>query len=68
MKKINKLAIKKVTLRNLDDPALESIAGASFQTCPYYCPKDPTVTCPFITECGGTCAVGGTNTRRHEPA
>jgi hypothetical protein len=67
MRKIKTLAIKKVTLRNLDDPTLESVAGASFQTCPYYCPKDPTVTCPFITECGGTCALGDNKTRFHEP-
>jgi len=40
MKKLNKLAIKKVTLRNLDELKLEVMAGGYSQiqsTCPIYC-------------------------------
>jgi hypothetical protein len=33
MKKLKKLAIKKVTLRDLDEPSLDAVAGAITGTC-----------------------------------
>jgi hypothetical protein len=52
VKKLRKLAIKKVTLRDLDEPALDGVAGA---TGPNTCP----CTVKGLT-CAGTCA--GDNT------
>ncbi|MFZ0771840.1 MAG: class I lanthipeptide [Candidatus Sulfotelmatobacter sp.] len=43
MKKIKKLELKKVTLRNLDEPILDAVAGGITG-----------VTC-FISVCNGTC-------------
>jgi hypothetical protein len=45
MKKTNKLAIKKVTLRDLDEPAINDVIGGLTG-----------VTC-FKSACGGTCPV-----------
>jgi hypothetical protein len=53
MKKLKKLEIKKVTLRNLDEPALAEVAGGATGTCAgqISCPG----TCPahscIITTC-----------------
>jgi hypothetical protein len=45
VKKTTKLAIKKVTLQNLDEPTLNEVAGAiTGATC-------------FKSACGGTCPV-----------
>ena len=49
MKKNTKLAIKKVTLKNLDEPTLDQFAGGSIYP----------VTCPgCITKIGPTCPIG----------
>ena len=57
MKKEKKLVIKKVTLRDLDDPTLESIAGG---TTGNTCYKQTCTSChPFCyntkASCDGTC-------------
>lgn len=39
MKKLKKLAIKKVTLKNLDDIKLEAMAGGLTGPGPTYCPQ-----------------------------
>jgi hypothetical protein len=49
MKKTLKLAIKKVTLRDLDEPKLEDVAGGLTASC--------------ATLCGGTCPVRFCETR-----
>ena len=52
MKKLTKLAIKKVTLRDLDEPALDSMAGGYNLT--HTCSQNPIYTCQG-TVCVGTC-------------
>jgi len=50
VKKLKKLAIKKVTLRNLDEPSLDAVAGGATGTCVVtICPKSCDGTC------GATC-------------
>jgi natural product precursor len=51
MKKLKKLAIKKVTLRDLDAPQLDLIAGGATATC------DGNKTCP-VTGCNNTVCQG----------
>jgi len=41
--KPNKLTIKKITLRDLDGPALEVVAGGVTVTCNHICPTQ--ITC-----------------------
>lgn len=54
MKKKKQLAIKKVTLRNLDESTLDAIAGgATTSTCSGMNTCSPMSTCP-ITQCS-TC-------------
>ncbi len=51
MKKLKKLAIKKITLQDLDDPSLLGVAGAATVTCATNC-----ATCPPRITCGiNTC-------------
>ncbi len=50
MKKQKKLAINKVTLRNLDEPLLDAVAGAA------------TNVSACISACGGTCGATICNT------
>jgi hypothetical protein len=45
VKKTKKLGIKKVTLRNLDEPTLDVMAGGQ------------SATCPIISICGGSCPI-----------
>lgn len=53
MKKLTKLGIKKITLRNLDEPALAMVAGGITGTCYETCPH----TCiPGCTPTSLTCA------------
>ena len=51
MKKIKKLVLKKVTLRDLDEPTLHGVAGASANNteCRYTC----ATSCPEPYTCGG---------------
>ncbi len=59
MKKRTKLAIKKVTLRNLDEPTLDAMAGGGTKatckaTCPHTC--QPNDCCSAKDGClSGTC-------------
>jgi len=48
VKKTKKLAIRKVTLRNVDEPALDALAGATggVLTCDLTCPKTCSVLPP----------------------
>lgn len=49
MKKLNKLGVKKITLRNLDQPALDGIGGALSVTCPIH----TCATCVTCAVCHG---------------
>ncbi len=54
MKKLKKLQLKKVTLRDLDEPTMQGIAGGartSAPTCPATCANTCIKTCP-ATRCG----------------
>jgi len=51
VKKIKKLAIKKITVRNLDEPKLDAVAAGSPRTVVPFCP--PTIE-------GATCNLGNT--------
>ena len=54
MKKLKKLQLKKVTLRDLDEPAMQGMAGAghtSAPTCAATCAATCIKTCP-ATRCG----------------
>jgi hypothetical protein len=62
MKKLKRLAIKKVTLRDLDDPALDAIAGGTTgdtcnfpATCECYTRIRTCKTCNTNVSCDGTC-------------
>jgi hypothetical protein len=58
MKKLKKLAIKKVTLKNLDEPVLNSIAGGATQTCKAtVCAFSWLETCPRNNTCRGPMCV-----------
>ncbi|MFZ0770175.1 MAG: hypothetical protein WCA49_05645 [Candidatus Sulfotelmatobacter sp.] len=58
MKKLKKLAIKKVTLQNLDEPTLDDMAGGLL-TATCLCPTKVTCVCPTVgrqyTCPNGTC-------------
>jgi hypothetical protein len=63
-KKLTKLGIKKVTLRNLDDPALGAIAGGAtnidytgcyYRTCNAICTDTQKECTVGDTVCAGTC-------------
>jgi natural product precursor len=45
MKKLRKLQLKKVTLRNLDEPNLGAVAGGATGTCDTACRQN---TCPTV--------------------
>jgi len=52
MKKLKKLELKKVTLRNLDEPKLDAMAGGTGATCAATCG------CTSILKTCGICASG----------
>ena len=55
MKKLKKLHLKKITLRDLDEPTMQGMAGGgntSAHTCPATCAGQNT--CPAVT-CNATC-------------
>jgi natural product precursor len=51
MKKLKKLAIKKVTLQNLDEPKLEAIAGGLTGPGPTSCPQICNITKHTCIKC-----------------
>jgi len=59
MKKSKKLALKKVTLRDLDEPTLHGMVGGATSTCAgdKTCPVKTCVTCESCATChaGATC-------------
>jgi hypothetical protein len=60
VKKARKLAIKKVTLRNLDEDVLGKVAGATALVCTATCPAN----CPTVITCAPKCknTLGGQDT------
>ncbi len=58
MKKLKKLQLKKVTLRDLDEPTMQGMAGGGqtlAQTCPATCALTCRGTCPATCGVRGTC-------------
>ncbi len=68
MKKLKKLHLKKVTLRDLDEPTMQGMAGGqdnkhhtSAHTCPATCANTCAYTCAgqiTCAHCGGTAGAG----------
>jgi hypothetical protein len=55
MKKFNKLAIKKVTLRDLDEPLMQGMAGGAVTDAGATCPAQSCKICPTDTAKVGVC-------------
>jgi natural product precursor len=57
VKKVKKLQLKKVTLRDLDEPTMQGMAGGGntvAHTCPNTCPVTCHSTCATCPDCGIT--------------